>query len=398
MNLIGLLPDRLMYMRIVLFQGKSRYNLLTFWTDELYKAFKKLDVDVLKVNLIDQGSYQADLAIALSKPADLFFSFNGIGGELEKDSFFTRLMTPFWQFYCDHPFHHVTRLNIQSPYLIPSFTGKEHIEAFNALYLNRLSLEIPHAGSSLGNIPSVHKKRSLPLVLFGSYTPPEEIEEKWKGYLPSHRQLLKDQVAKGMETNIFDPFKLLEDTYKENRIHLDSTHLLKLKLIYIELESYFRNYFRKKLLTHFEEIDLPIHLFGDGFEKLETSLHIKHKALPYDEMVATLSDCQIVLGTCPVFPKASHERPLTAMIQGAIAATEKNQFFDKAFTKGELLLYTWQNLKELGDSVKELLGNEKKRLEIAERGQKKTLSYYSFNQLAEAIVAKVPYLLNITRI
>lgn len=385
-------------MRIVLFQGKSRYNLLSFWTDELYKAFKKLNVDVLKVDLMDQSSYQADLAIALSKPADLFFSFNGIGGELEKDSFFTRLMTPFWQFFCDHPFHHVNRLNIQSPYLIPSFTGKEHIEAFNALYLNRLSLEIPHAGSSLDSIPGVHKTRSLPLVLFGSYTPPEEIEEKWKGYLPSHRQLLKEQVAKGLETHVYDPFKLLVEAYKDNRIYLDSPHLLKLKLIYVELESYFRNYFRKKLLNHFEKIGLSIHLFGDGFEKLETSLHIKHKALSYDAMVGTLSDCQIVLGTCPVFPKASHERPLTAMIQGALAATERNQFFDNAFNKEELLLYTWQNLNELGDSVKELLGNEKKRLEIAERGQKKTVSHYSFNQLAETIVERAPYLLNITRI
>ena len=80
------------------------------------------------------------------------------------------------------------------------------------------------------------------------------------------------------------------------------------------------------------------------------------------------------------------ERIANAMLQKSVVVTDRTTYLDKNFVDGEeLLMFDLENLKKLPEQMKELLADEAKREQIAQRGYEKA-QRHTWQQRAEMIL------------
>jgi hypothetical protein len=370
--------------RILIFKSHSEYDLLPHWVDELATALRVLSVEVAIIDTRDKLAWKAQLEQEILKKFDLIFTFNAIGLDLQHvGRFYDVLSKPVLSYFCDHFYHHLSRLEVHSPcffYSVPDFT---HLEYFQRLFPHKSALVLPHAASS----GEVQKEKTLDIVLFGTFRPPEEIKEKWNGFPSPLRKVLFTLADLALEKSNFDPIKVIEEYYFQLGCLLSPEHLKHVKVLYIELEIYLRNELRKKLLVMLDQAGISVDLFGKDWRSFQNSCHRVRKPLLYGEAIKTMSQAKFVLNSCPVFSHSGHERALSAMNQGAIAITDSNLFYEQEFIPNkDLITYRWTALEQLPDTILTLLKNQTEIEEIANRGQLKVREKHTWLHRATHIL------------
>ena len=97
-------------MRFVLAKGQSQYGSLRLHVDQMAAALQGLGHEVEVIDLMRPEGV-APLLMALSRPTDCYFTFNGVACEVAIDGArFERPPFLYASMHVDHPVHHLPRI------------------------------------------------------------------------------------------------------------------------------------------------------------------------------------------------------------------------------------------------------------------------------------------------
>jgi len=100
-----------------------------------------------------------------------------------------------------------------------------------------------------------------------------------------------------------------------------------------------------------------------------------------------MADAKVVLNILPNFPQGPHDRCFSAMLNGAVAASDANRYLQSEFKNGsEILLFDWQKPDSLAETLTELLANPDEWQTIADKGRSITESRHTWTHRAEAAI------------
>lgn len=153
-------------------------------------------------------------------------------------------------------------------------------------------------------------------------------------------------------------------------------------------DLYLRMKRRKECLEVLAEAGLKIKVFGNGWAKTSFAENFEiHPAVKFDELLKLVAKSKIVLNIVPSFVEGSHERVFTAMLNGAVALTDRNKYYEKEFKEGSnIVFYSWDNLTELPDRLNDLLCDQERLNFIAAEGKKVALQKHTWTVRALALL------------
>jgi hypothetical protein len=132
-----------------------------------------------------------------------------------------------------------------------------------------------------------------------------------------------------------------------------------------------RQHRRFEMLRAMAKAGLPIRVFGEGYDRdLYRFKNITYGGQKsFSEIVALMGQSRFVMNINANFGHGSHERPLSAMLAGAVAVSDYSRFYEDAF--GEALVQLrWRNMEDDLARLAEIMRNPELAFEIAMNGQR----------------------------
>ncbi len=377
--------------RIVLYKGQSQYDVLRVFTDQLAEAFRLLQQETVVVDLIAADA-EEQLKKAFAQPCDFVFSFNGIGIDfkLGEKSLYDALGTVFVFSLVDDPLHHIPRLEAPCNNLLVTCVDRYHTNIMPYLNQYRTFGFLPHGGCVL---KEDHKeaKRENDIIFSGSYGEPEEYRQTWKDYPIVLKKILEDTIEHALCTEQQPLAAAVQEVITARNLYLDP-HLSKKLLPILPLaDRYLRMKRRKECLEVLAKAGFKVKIYGNGWDKADFAKNFEvYPAINFNDLLKIIARSKIVLNIVPSFVEGSHERVFTAMLNGAVAVTDRNTYYEKEFAEDKnIVMYSWGRLNELPDKIYDLLKNEEKRERIAEAGYKEATKKHTWTVRALSIIQMV---------
>jgi len=377
--------------RIVLYKGQSQYDVLRVFTDQLAEAFRRLQQETIVVDLTATDA-EEQLKKAFTQPCDFVFSFNGIGIDLKlgEKSLYDALGTVFFFSLVDDPLHHIPRLEVPCNNVLVSCVDRYHTNIAPYLNKHRTFGFLPHGGCVLKD-ENIEVKRDFDILFSGSFREPEEYYQIWKDYPIVLKKILEDTIENALSRENQPLATSVQEVVAARNLYLDP-HLSKKLLKILPLADwYIRMQRRKDCLKVLAKAGLKIKVFGNGWDKASFAKNFElSPAINFSDLLKMVAKSKIVLNIVPSFVEGSHERVFTAMLNGAVAVTDCNTYYEKEFAENKnIVTYSWGKLSELPDKIYDLLENEEKQERIAEEGYKEATKNHTWTARALSIIQMV---------
>lgn len=150
------------------------------------------------------------------------------------------------------------------------------------------------------------------------------------------------------------------------------------------------DYYRNKTIEILLNKGISLHVFGESWKRcpvLGSQKLICHQAAIGRDALKVYARAKLSLNIMTWHKDGFTERIANAMLQKSVVVTDRTTYLEKNFVNGEeLLMFDLENLKKLPEQMKELLVDEAKREQIAQRGYEKALRWHTWHQRAEMIL------------
>lgn len=358
------------------------------------EALERQGVQVLYQDTTQEEDASHSFKELINFKPDLTLSFNSTLPDSKKRYFWEYMRVPHLFILVDPSVYYweVTK----STYSLFSCVDEFDVEWLRKKKVAR-SFFLPHAiERELSHPPET--ERPYDVVFIGSCYDAEMIEETAQRlFTPPLYAIYERSVKRTIEEDI--PFEfIVEEELLKAGIELPEAGVCSLCSF---VDFYIRGKERLDLLKAIDEVE--IHVFGQvgwqhNFKSRQWQELLKdkkniifHPPIPYEESLEILKKAKLSLNSMPFFKKGTHERIFASLAAGSVPITSRNLWVDAHFKKGEeLILFDGRNIGEIGEKVRDLLANPQKRHEIAYQGQKKTLTYHTWDQRAHILLSQPP--------
>ncbi|WP_411502678.1 glycosyltransferase family protein [Brevibacillus centrosporus] len=389
---------------IIVFKGSSQYDVLRYFANDLARAFGKFNYEVEIIDLNQDHWDEKLISILGSKKVAFFVGLNGVGiqMDLNGESLFTNMKTPFVAYLVDHPMYHINRLeSAMHNNVIVSCMDVEHIN-----YLRHMGAEfarafttlfIPH-GSYVNKNDLISAKQSadrpIDILFAGSYIDPDEIRSKWKNSSSSILGKVADAIAEEALESECVPIheitkKILVDKgiLLSDSLHLEFWHLL------MSVDSYVRNKIRRDIIEHLHTLEYRVDIFGNGWDQLNLASRANfliNNNMSFLGIQKKMKEAKMTLNITPTIHAGGHERIFTSMLMGSVALSTNNRYLRTNFKHGEsILLFSSKNMNELSRVLEEHLKNTEKLNIIAQNGKEIASGEHTWENRALEIIESV---------
>src|SRR5690606_37253109 len=124
----------------------------------------------------------------------------------------------------------------------------------------------------------------------------------------------------------------VQEVIAARNLYLDPELTRKLFKILPLADKYIRMKRRMDCLGVLAKNGVRIKVFGNGWDKAPFASGLEiHKAVSFLELLALIGRTKIVLNILPLFSDGSHERVFSAMLNGAVAITDQNRYYETEF-------------------------------------------------------------------
>ncbi len=370
--------------RIVFIKGQSQYDVLRITTDYRTVFYKELGFEVDIIDLLKDNSSVIENKLVQQKPY-FIYSANCIGVELKLTdgrNFYDALNIPFLGGLGDHPVNQLNRV-ISSP-VKTLFTciDKENIKYFKKHFPDKnimMKYSVGYKSKNYKNIAFNHRK--IDILFAGTLIEPSKIRKTW-GSLDDMSKNLVEQltemaiISDGL-INIDDEMTRLMVKYEINNRDINYR-----AYIHSIVERYIRYYKRYEIVKKLGESNLDVVCIGnaDIYNKLNKSRKfIVKDRVSYQELLDLFNESKIVVNMTGHINNGITERIASAMINGAAAVTERNEFSKSNFVNGtHLILYDFNNLDDMINSIELHLSNLDRLEQIALTGQEIASEKFDF--------------------
>jgi hypothetical protein len=140
---------------------------------------------------------------------------------------------------------------------------------------------------------------------------------------------------------------------------------------------------RYELIRALAKANLPMTICGAGWES--EAYRFKRTrfegAVPVSRAVELMRSSRLVLSTNGNFGAGAHERPLSALLAGAAAFSDRSRFYEEAFVpEREIMLFDWSDVPDAVSRVAALRDDPESLFSVAVAGKRRVLAEHTWDQ------------------
>jgi len=385
--------------KALLIKGSSTYGVLRLFTDELADAFRTAGWTVQILDIENPAHAHRPLGdYAGDGPFDLVFSF-GLFGEVADErgrSVGEMVGAPHVVQYVDYPLSHLTRLEQTSPRAALLMVDESHVAAIGSLYPADRFATVrfsPHAATggtvSPGADPGDFAARRPIRLLFpgSSYGDPPT---GWRHQPPAVQKVFLEAVEIALAGDRTPPLEALDQAMAAAGLDPADPDFSGFRKLATYVHEHVRAVRRNRLLASVISLGLPVHIAGGGHDP-DLARHRNVTLLGevgIGDILALMAGSRIVLNANANFVAGSHERPLSALNAGAVAATDSSAFYAANFEPGaEMAVFRWTRLDEDLAAIGALAEDPEAAFAIASAGQRRVVEGHLWAHRIPGIVA-----------
>jgi hypothetical protein len=386
-------------MRVILLKGRSAYEALRIFTDGLAAAFRARGYEV---SVIDAPA-EPDLPAALrrdaaSGPVALVHSFTILGEWRGGDgrSVGEIVEAPHVIQYVDYPMTHMQRLDGTAAQSAILTIDPTHAEAIVSTYGEGRFAHVgfcPHAAVGEAAPPEADPDafaaaRPIPVLFAGTFYKAED--PLWLRQEARIKQIFDGALQLALAAEWMAPLDALDISMTAMGLDPKDPDLKGFRKNAFMVHEQVRTYRRFELLKAAARTGLPVHVYGKGYEKQLYRLKnvVWGGEADLNQVIALMRRARVVLSANANFGAGSHERPLTALLAGAAAATDHSRFYAERFEEGsEIFLYRWKSLDQDLARIGALAEDPEAAFGIARMGQARVLAEHGFDNRIDPILA-----------
>lgn len=372
---------------VILIKGKSQYDAMRYYIDEIELGFRLAGYNTILLDTKERSFlFQLD-ELLKSVKIDLVFTCNGIIYDVLRE----RMPDVLYVTYlCDHPTIHLERIQHYDKNTVVFVCDALHEKFIKEYYKIKYVKYIPLAGSSYKKqVP--YRERKYDIIFTGTYRKPEEsynqLLSELSGSLKPFGEYVLKKIVEIPELTIEE---CLKKALEEHGITVSKDEFAELVYEYIWADAWARHYYRDRTIRSLIENGLDVHVFGNGWEDFESDFKdhlIIEKGNSYLARKA-VANAKISLNMMPWLKAGFQERIAAAMLNGAVAVSDKSSYICDNFTDGEdIVLYSLRDLGQLPVKIRSLLEDEEAAEKIAEKGRERaenelTWQHRTFDMIA----------------
>lgn len=386
--------------KIVLFKGDIETT--AYFSEQMEKTFLREGYETFFYDYKNVSASVRKLLLFIERgcTAVVTFNYHGLCGDSEviydenkKEYIWDAFDIPCINIAVDHPFYYHRFFQVLPKHYMHISIDRNH-ERYMEGYFPEIKRGpfLPLAGTSLfpkGDYKPIGK-RSMDIVFTGNYVPPQNfnvyIERAGEEYTNFYMGILEELKAY--------PSRLLEDVAEEHlkREIPEATHdeIRETLGNMIFLDMYIRFYFRGEAVRLLAEAGFPVYVYGSGWEELECAKKeniLIGGSLDSLGCLQKISEGKLSLNVMPWFKEGTHDRIFNSMLNGAVCLTDSSRYLDGFLKQKEnAAVYSLEAMEELPVLAGELLGNEKRMQEIADKGFEMAQSSHTWENRAMVLV------------
>lgn len=235
---------------------------------------------------------------------------------------------------------------------------------------------LPLAGTELNpnksNVPVEYRKYDVMMV--GNYCAPQTFEKFITRiddeYTAFYYGMIDDLLA--------NPDKTVEQVAETHLLdelgEVPEDELKKALAAMTFIDLYVRYTIRGRAVQELVDGGIKVHVFGDGWERLECK-HAENlivmSSLDSVGCLKKLCQTKISLNVMPWFKDGAHDRIFNTMLNGAVCLTDSSVYLDTILHDGvDSSIYSLAQMEKLPEIAGALLSNSDKMQSIADEGYK----------------------------
>lgn len=239
---------------------------------------------------------------------------------------------------------------------------------------------LPLSGSALQNLMP-YEERPIDLLFTGSYFDLNQAYNNIQNLPASVRNIALALAERLLNNPSLLLWEGLEQIFRECGASMAADEKKVLLSQFSCIDLFLRAAFRDQILQTIVDADIPIHIYGNGWEKFPGS---KKSNFIWNEgygdiSLKALTQTKISLNIMPWFRDGIQERNISAMLSGALSLTDSSRYIEEQFQDGvDIALYSLTDIDKLPDRITTLLENTSDSAAMARRGYEKASQYHTW--------------------
>ena len=230
--------------------------------------------------------------------------------------------------------------------------------------------------------------RPIGLLWSGSLQKPKE--RPWAHAPEATRRVFDEAFDLALSAEWLPPHRAMDQVLAARGLDLaDPAHLgARTSAKWIDIEV--RKTRRFEVVKAVAKTGLAIHICGDGWDgDLYRFKRVTCEGpVPMPRVAELMGQARIVLNTNGNFGAGSHERPLSALLAGAMAFSDRTDFYAEALGEDEgIALFRWKALGEGMSKLASLTENPDQAWRIAADGKAKVKAGHTFDHRVDVILS-----------
>ena len=385
-------------MRVILIKGQSAYGALPMFVDNLGEAFAQRGYEPIIIDLMEGASALAAIkAEASTGSVALVFTFCILGEYRDEQgrSLSQIFNAPHVVQHVDYPLTQSGRLDGTAAETALLVVDKTHVDAIKSVYGEDRFAHVafsPHAAigspTPLEESPEAFaKSRPIPILFTGTFYKP--VPPPWEKFPSAVKSIFQSAVDRALAVEWMAALDALDASLRDGGLDPTAPDIALIRKLATYVHEHVRAHRRYQLLKAAAKVGLPIHIYGKGYDR---QLY-RFKNVTFggeadlQQAIGLMKQSRVVLNINANFGAGSHERPLTALLAGAVGATDYSRFYAAHFVEGrEIAIYRWKSLEVDLASIGALSENPAAALDMVRAGQPKVAAEHRWSNRVDSIL------------
>jgi hypothetical protein len=386
-------------LRVLLIKALSRYNVLRTFTDEVERALKARGIETVIADVAKTATEADDLALLSSAgPVDFGFTFLIYGNyaDAAKRSIGEIIGGPMVIQHVDYPLSHrgtlVGTAASSAVLTVDPSHGDAVRQVFGAGRFAHVGFN-PHAAVGEPHPPASSPaafaaERPISILFSGSWYAPGL--RPWKDTPEFVCKLFDDAVDLALSLEFIPALDALDTVLRAAGGDPADPQFLVVRMYADLVHEWVRATRRRAFFETAAKVGLPLTVCGEGYEQagIDLSSFDCRGSVDIETNIALMRQSKVVANINANFGRGSHERPFTAMLAGAVAASDFSTYYADVFAPGrEIVLYRWTDLEEDLAALRDLIDDPARLHAIAEAGHANTCANHRWANRIDTILA-----------
>ncbi len=375
--------------RVLIIEGTFRYNLGNLFLHDLGEALERLGKKVEWFRLDSGENSSRDFCnLMLEEENEFVLSINGIRPSLNNSDgkhIFDDLKIPFVTYLIDNPIHHASNLSLESIFVL--CYASEHLSFIQTYFEGRkASSWLPH-GACRSDLCFADIERDIDILFAGTYPDPSDSFRDISLLQDEYREIVDKTVDLVLSKDCIAVDVAVISILKDRGIDISKDLDLYKKYIGCAYyaESVTRSIKRIEILKEIDRAGIAVDIYGEGWPQGLFKNHRLNGQVELAEILKLMSRSRIVLNSIMI--PGSHERVVSAMINGAMCLSDYNNYFASEFTDHKnIVFYKWTEKHKLPLIINNLLKQPELILQIARKGTDCAQKFHSWDVRAKKLL------------